>query len=66
MAASGTVSIQLELGIASQEELKLVPMTDTVRCALRELLATRRWLPMAQLVQENTDAAMVRECFKMS
>lgn len=59
VAASGMVSIQLELGIASQEELLLVPMTDHVRRQLRELLAQRRWLPMAQLVQENTDSTMV-------
>lgn len=41
VAASGMVTIQLELGIASQEDLHLIPMTDTVRIELRELLAKR-------------------------
>lgn len=66
VAASGMVSIQLELGIASQEELHLVPMTNDVRKRLRVLLAERRWLPMAQVVQEHTDAAMVAQAVKLA
>ncbi|CAB9519679.1 expressed unknown protein [Seminavis robusta] len=66
VAASGMVSIQLELGIASKEELNLVPMSDTVRKSLRELLVKRRWLPMAQLVQQHTNAAMVEQAVKLA
>lgn len=59
VAASGMVSIQLELGIVSREVLQLVPMIDTVRSRCLELSRQRSWLPMAQFVQAHTDAAMV-------
>eukprot|EP00435_Cladocopium_sp_Y103_P057265 s1592_g19.t1 len=63
VAASGMVSMQLELSISAREEEVLVPMVDAVRDRCRHLLASHgaaRWLEMARVVQEHTDAAMVQ------
>lgn len=66
VAASGMVSIQLELGVASVEEEVLVPMSDEVRSRCRELFASRSWLEMARLVQGGTDEAMVAKAVKLA
>jgi len=63
VAASGMVSMQLELSIAAREEEVLVPMVDVVREHCRRLLASHgaaKWLEMARVVQEHTDDAMVQ------
>ncbi|CAK9089087.1 unnamed protein product [Durusdinium trenchii] len=63
VAASGMVSMQLELGIAAREEDVLVPMVDDVRDHCRRIFNSRgaaRWLEMAGLVQQHTDAAMIK------
>lgn len=67
VAASGMVSMQLELGIAAIEEEILVPMVDEVRALCRKLLSsssTVRWLEMARVVQEHTDKAMAEAAVK--
>ena len=66
VAASGMVSIQLELGIESTEELLLVPMVDEVRQQCRQLANQRAWLPMARMVQSHTDRAMVQRAVAMA
>eukprot|EP00746_Dinoflagellata_sp_MGD_P007999 gnl/MRDRNA2_/MRDRNA2_115939_c0_seq1.p1 gnl/MRDRNA2_/MRDRNA2_115939_c0~~gnl/MRDRNA2_/MRDRNA2_115939_c0_seq1.p1 ORF type:complete len:1300 (-),score=258.95 gnl/MRDRNA2_/MRDRNA2_115939_c0_seq1:153-4052(-) len=66
VAASGMVSIQLELGIVAHEEDVLVPMADAVRSGCHELLQSRSWLKMARLVQEHTDKAMVDKAVELS
>lgn len=66
VAASGMVSIQLELGVSSREEELLVPMTDEVRQACRALFGQRQWLAMARAVQQATDAAMVDAAVKLA
>ena len=66
VAASGMVSIQLELGIESTEELLLVPMVNTVRDQCREMLNKRAWLPMARLVQSYTDTALVKKAVALA
>ena len=66
VAASGMVSIQLELGIQANEQLELVPMNDNVRTGCRELLAGRCWLQMARLVQESTDTAMAQHAVRLA
>ena len=66
VAASGMVSIQLELGVRSREAEILVPMTDEVRQACRVLLGQRQWLAMARAVQQATDAAMVDAAVKLA
>eukprot|EP00656_Telonema_subtile_P002598 TRINITY_DN11173_c0_g1_i1.p1 TRINITY_DN11173_c0_g1~~TRINITY_DN11173_c0_g1_i1.p1 ORF type:complete len:736 (+),score=164.99 TRINITY_DN11173_c0_g1_i1:1933-4140(+) len=66
VAASGMVSIQLELGIVAQELLVQVPMEQAVRTACRELLVSRSWLQMARVVQEHTDAAMVQQAVELA
>lgn len=63
VAASGMVSLQLELSISAREEEVLVPMVDAVRDRCRHLFASHgaaQWLEMARVVQEHTDAAMVQ------
>ena len=60
VAASGMVSIQIELGVGACEDLILVPMTDAVRTACRGLLRARSWLEMARVVQEATDDTLVQ------
>eukprot|EP00437_Effrenium_voratum_P007330 CAMPEP_0181435760 /NCGR_PEP_ID=MMETSP1110-20121109/20500_1 /TAXON_ID=174948 /ORGANISM="Symbiodinium sp., Strain CCMP421" /LENGTH=1270 /DNA_ID=CAMNT_0023559307 /DNA_START=15 /DNA_END=3827 /DNA_ORIENTATION=- len=66
VAASGMVSMQLELGIKAREEEVLVPMAEEVRDHCRKLLKSRTacWLEMACLVQQHTDPAMVRQAVK--
>eukprot|EP00438_Fugacium_kawagutii_P028029 Skav208409 [mRNA] locus=scaffold2953:75872:78793:+ [translate_table: standard] len=67
VAASGMVSMQLELSISAQEETVLVPMVDAVRARCRQLEAAHgsvRWLEMARVVQEHTDAIMVQHAVK--
>eukprot|EP01043_Picozoa_sp_COSAG02_P007537 COSAG02_NODE_227_length_28153_cov_11.662294_9_plen_1195_part_00 len=66
VAASGMVSIQLELGIASTEDLLLVPMVDAVRLKCRQLVVQREWLKMARLVQSHTDKTMVKKAISMA
>lgn len=60
VAASGMVSIQLELGIASIEEDVLIPMNDEVRKTCTVLHKSRSWLDMARVVQAATDDAMCK------
>jgi hypothetical protein len=66
VAASGMVSIQLELGIESTEDLLLIPMVDDVRLKCRQLVVQREWLKMARLVQSHTDKAMVKTAISMA
>ena len=66
VAASGMVSIQLELGIHAVERLELVPMNADVRVACRQLFASRNWLQMARVVQEHTDAGMVQHAVRLA
>lgn len=64
VAASGMVSMQLELGVLSVEELELVPMVDEVRFECRKFSRAARWLEMAAVVQRHTDVAMVQLALK--
>lgn len=41
-------------------------MVDSVRAACRELVAKRAWMPMAKLVQGETDKAMAAEAAKLA
>ena len=66
VAASAMVSIQLELGIRACEREVLIPMTDAVRRACRELLDQRAWLGMARAVQAGTDDALVQEAVRLA
>lgn len=59
VAASGMVSMQLELSIDAKEEEVLVPMAEAVRSQCRQLFHARAWLEMARAVQAHTDEAMV-------
>jgi len=69
VAASGMVSVQLELGIVAREEELLVPMTDAVRTLCRrhlQLRSSTRWLEMAREIQALTDETMVERAVSLS
>ena len=61
VAASGMVSMQMELGIAGVEQLIRVPMDPVVRQGCRSLVDARAWARMARLVQDHTDEALVAQ-----
>lgn len=66
VAASGMVSMQLELNIAALEEDVVVPMVDPVRQAYRELSRARNWQAMAAVTQAHTDEAMCQRAAQLA
>ena len=62
VAASGMVSMQMELKIAGVEQLETIPMEAAVREGCLGL--GRAWMQMARLVQDHTDEAIVSQAVR--